>query len=77
MQKIRSLDKKTAELASFVRCYAKCLLAPFELVRAVFRRRLPSKTFDTLDVNLLTREPVPKKDLEALRASRSFFDLGW
>ena len=64
-----------AELPSGAVLYSKCPVGPFELVRAVFRRRLPSKTFDTLDVNLLTREPVPKKDLEALRASRSFFVL--
>ena len=75
MQKMRKFDSKTAELALAGSGYAKCLLLPSELFRAVFFRRLPFKSFDTLHVNMLLREHVPKKDLEALRASRSFFEL--
>ena len=75
MQKTRNLDSKTAEIALRGDRYYKCLLLPSELFRAVFFRRLPFKSFDTLHVNMLLREHVPKKDLEALRASRSFFEL--
>ena len=75
MQKTRILDSKTAEIALRGDRYYKCLLLPSELFRALFFRRLPFKSFDTLHVNMLLREHVPKKDLEALRASRSFFDL--
>ena len=75
MQKIRNLNSKTAEIAQKTCHYYKCLLLPSELFRALFFRRLPFKSFDTLHVNMLLREHVPKKDLEALRASRSFFEL--
>ena len=75
MQNSRNLGQQTAELALAGSGYPKCLLLPSELFRAVFFRRLPFKSFDTLHVNMLLREHVPKKDLEALRASRSFFDL--
>ena len=60
MQKIRNLNSKTAEIALFVCWYYKCLLLPSELFRAVFFRRLPFKSFDTLHVNMFRREHVPK-----------------
>ena len=75
MQNPRNLDPKTAEIEPGTRHYYKCILLPSELFRAVFFRRLPFKSFDTLHVNMFRREHVPKKDLEALRASRSFFEL--
>ena len=60
MQKNRNLDSKTAKIAPVDRHYYKCLLLPSELFRAVFFRRLPFKSFDTLHVNMFRREHVPK-----------------
>ena len=60
MQKTRNLDSKTAEIALRGDRYYKCLLLPSELFRAVFFRRLPFKSFDTLHVNMFRREHVPK-----------------
>ena len=59
MQNSRNLGQKTAELALGGFGYPKCLLLPSELFRAVFLRRLPFKSFDTLHVNMLLREHVP------------------
>ena len=59
MQNPRNLDPKTAEIEPGTRHYYKCLLLPSELYRAVFFRRLPFKSFDTLHVNMFRREHVP------------------
>ena len=50
MQKISSFGKETAEIARVGDRYYKSSLPQSELVRAVFFRRLPFKSFDTRDL---------------------------
>ena len=61
MQKISSFRQKTAEIASGSCWYYKSSLPQSELVRAVFFRRLPFKSFDTRDVNMLVAWTRPEK----------------